>query len=319
VSPLAGVYEHRNFPELTWSLSRDTKLRECKYKYYHHFYESHNGWLRTCTLSQRKSYLLKQLKGVHSFFGESLHKMAEHSLNQYKKSKIMPGEEVLSKGVSNMLNRAFVDSRTNKSKWELKPKDYVMLSEIYYNNSLDKKTIDVILDRKNKCISNFVNCQTIQDITNTDVKFIEIEQLNNHILFDIKNFVKIDCLYLQGREQDGVYKIIDWKTGHEDNEKIFHQLCIYGLYLTKVYGVTVNRIEIVTEYLLTGRRESHFLEKEDLDRILIDVEQSIEEMKFLCADPKTNQPKELSAFEPCPTKMCKFCEFREVCPYEYSQ
>jgi hypothetical protein len=310
------AYEHRAYPELTWSMSRHNKMAECLLQYYYYYYQAHNGWERTTTLERRQAYLQKQLTNMYKLFGESLHTMAESSLKQFIANKKVPREEILNNGIRNMLNTGYQHSMTKRKEWELRPKDYYMLEEIYYDGGLREHVTKSIADRRPKCVGNFLECKTIKEVTTREVEFLEIEQLNDHILYDVKNYVKIDLMYRVGSESAGIYRIVDWKTGAEDNDKSFDQMLTYVIYALAKYSVDIEQVEIRVEYLLTGNCESHFVYREDVEYAREQIRLSIEGMKSLCENSDINQPKDIMSFIPCVSNKCRTCQFRGICPYE---
>jgi CRISPR/Cas system-associated exonuclease Cas4 (RecB family) len=306
------AYVDRPFPELSWSKSRAKLLDDCAYKYYLTYYASHNGWQRVRTDEQRQAYLLKQLTGIAQYFGEAVHKLAEDSIIKISEGSLVPRREVMMKGLNYILSEAYKDSIENKEKWRTTPKEHTMLSEVYYYGEISKDANEKIADKRNKCSTNFINSKTVQEVSNEKVEFLEIEKLQYHVLHGVKNYVKLDCLY---KKENGMYIVADWKTGLEDEEKDMDQLYTYALYLTKKYNILPEQIEIRLEYLYSGNTETEVVYEEDLEHITDKIEKSLDEMKSMCSDPETNEPLPEFSFKPVPSKMCRFCNFREMCPY----
>lgn len=310
------AYEIKPYPELSWSKSRDRLFNECLFAYYHHYYQSHNGWDQSASHDQWTSYRLKQLTNLYKLFGEALHTMAQSALTQWKLDRQLPSEDVLNNGIRTILNQGFRQS-LNREEWEIRPKANIMLSEIYYEGQLDPAVTKRMNERRPTCVHHFLNSKTLQELrSRTDIEFLEIEELQSYPVKDTKTYVKMDLLYRIRNGEDYTYIIVDWKTGQEDDEDR-EQLYIYAHYLVNRYKIPVAQIQIRCEYLLSGACRVHEVSQEDLQYIEGFISGSMTRMKDLCEEPRVNKPRDLLAFTPNPSRLCRFCNYRQVCPYEY--
>jgi len=303
--------QRKPYPEWSWSPSRHVLFEECRRKYFYHYYASHNGWFRDAQPLARQAYQLKQMTNLHLVFGEAMHKMAEAALMQMNQSsRVMDAEDIVRR-VRNLLNQAYTDSLDVEA-WRELPKQRTMLHEMYYGKQLPARTIETIKARIPILADRFLNSLSVQHFRqDSGVRLMELERLNTILLADTKVYVKLDVMF----RQDDQYIIVDWKTGQED-ERNKTQLRLYGLYVHRVYGVPYEKLDIRTEYLLSGscvEDHVHEEEMEELERHVID---SMLLMRDYLEEPLRNQPLSIEAFEPTEeTRRCRRCPFLEICEY----
>lgn len=308
------AFEVRSYPELSWSISRDKIFRECKRQYYYHYYGSHNGWLDDVTEETKQIYRLKHLTNLYLIFGESIHFIAENSINQWRLLKEFPKREELIASCKKNLNDAFKDSHL-RSKWIDRPKKSLMLHEMYYDDRLPEKRTNDIRERLEPCIDNLIKSRTIRDITLTqDSSIMEVEQLKTFYILDDKLFVKLDLLY---QDPIGRYVITDWKTGKED-ENNQAQTLFYALYFKNQFpNVSLQQLRIRLEYLKDGECTEFEPTEEMLRWAKQQVIDSIEDMRLFIEDDNLNKPKHIEEFYPEPNKKaCSSCNYREVCSHK---
>lgn len=101
---------------------------------------------------------------------------------------------------------------------------------------------------------------------------------------------------------DGTYEVIDYKTGRmksNPNLKNDLQLSIYALACRDIFEIPVSRLSLY--YLEDNEKISTERTDEQLDKIVDEVSGIIEELKG-------------SDFNPTPGYLCRFCDFRLICP-----
>lgn len=104
-------------------------------------------------------------------------------------------------------------------------------------------------------------------------------------------------------EIDGKLEIIDYKTGEERkqlNAEDKEQLLIYQLAGREIFDKPISRLTF--HYVENNSRQSFIGTQKDLERIqkkILKVIHEIEEGKF----------------KPTPGRVCRTCDFREICPY----
>ncbi|NIA02537.1 MAG: Dna2/Cas4 domain-containing protein, partial [Nitrospirae bacterium] len=101
---------------------------------------------------------------------------------------------------------------------------------------------------------------------------------------------------------DGTYEMIDYKTGRmksNPNLKNDLQLSIYALACRDIFGIQAGKLSLY--YLEDDEKISTERTDEQLDKIVDNVEEIIAELKK-------------SDFSPTPGYLCRFCDFRLICP-----
>lgn len=101
---------------------------------------------------------------------------------------------------------------------------------------------------------------------------------------------------------DGTYEVIDYKTGRLKsnlNLKKDLQLSIYALACRDIYKIPVSRLSLY--YLEDNEKVSTERSDEQLDALRDEISDLIDDMKK-------------SDFAPTPGFLCKFCDFRLICP-----
>lgn len=104
--------------------------------------------------------------------------------------------------------------------------------------------------------------------------------------------------------QDGTCEIIDYKTGAGKEEKDVkkEQLYIYQIAASEVFNPKLKPSKLSFYYLDDNSSVSFLGEQEDLDKFKEKMILEIEEIR------KNN-------FEPKPSPLCKFCDYRDICEY----
>ncbi|MGG0812838.1 PD-(D/E)XK nuclease family protein [Paenibacillus alvei] len=303
--------QRKLYPEWSWSPSRHVLFEECRRKYYYHYYASHNGWFRDAPPLARQAYQLKQMTNLHLVFGEAMHKMAEATLMQMHQSGRMMDAEDIVRRVRNLLNQAYTDS-LNVEAWKELPKQRTMLHEMYYGGQLPTRTIEMIKTRIPILADRFLNSRSVQQYReDSDVRLMELERLNTIEVASTNVFVKLDVMF---RHHDH-YIIVDWKTGQED-ERNKTQLRLYGLYVHRVYGVPYEKLDIRTEYLLSGSCVEDAVYEEEMEELERHVVDSMLLMRDYLEEPLRNQPMSIDAFEPTDeVKRCRRCPYLDICEY----
>lgn len=303
------AFEIKPYPEWSYSQSRNQLFQECLRKYYYYYYASHNGWLvQSATAEQIQAYRLKQITNLFLVFGETIHRMGESVVHQWEEKKVIPVAEALNNGVRSILNQAYRQS-LNKQQWIERPKQSYMLAEIYYDGGISQQKVELIKNRQQQCIDHFLTSKSLLEmVQQSSIEILEVERLNSIIIHETKVYVKIDLLYRQGDK----IVIVDWKTGKEDDFK--DQLTLYAYYVKDKYRVPLERIEIRTEYLLSGECVTERVMEEEIRRLLESIQDNLENMKLLLDDDYWNRPKEIRFFTPQPAhSKCANCQFQEIC------
>ncbi|WP_047152778.1 PD-(D/E)XK nuclease family protein [Aneurinibacillus tyrosinisolvens] len=299
------------YPEWSWSLSRDQMFHACKRQYYFHYYASHGGWLLTSNEEAKTAYRLKQLKNLYLAFGEAVHQAAQDLLQLREQQGSYPEPGSIAAYLRRMMNDTYKSSK-NLDEWWVRPRQSGMLHEIYYEGGLPPTRTATISERIAACAENLLQSESWKELCNEpEAKLLEVEKLSYFTLHEDKLYVKLDALY---RRDDGMWVIVDWKTGRKD-EKNKEQMALYALYVHECYGVPLDHIEVRTEYLLAGRCERVVLPEEELIHLKRKIAYSLDSMKTYLADDYYNRPLPVEKFLPAADRtVCRWCSFQQLCP-----
>jgi hypothetical protein len=300
------AYKHRKYPEWSWSLSRDNIFNSCLRKYYYQYYKSHNGWEWDSPEENKKVYRLKKLQSTDAILGNSVH----HLLHKIIHDNYPINKESFSKKIKKDLNDAFRSSQ-NEAAWEMNPSQNTMLKEIYYDDELSDKKIDMINYKMDKILNYIVNTDIIENIKNSYyVKSFDTNTFETIDYKDTKVYAIPDLIYQKDKNQ--LPFIVDWKTGKEQNSTI-EQLKLYSYYYFKNYKYK-GPIKTVFVYLYEQQIKEYEFEYNVIDEVKIRIDESIKKMKNLLEDEKWNKPKAKDEFVKRENDIvCSFCKYRELC------
>jgi hypothetical protein len=295
------------YPECSWSLTRHLLFKECRRKYYYHYYAAHQGRCGEAPSELQKIYRLKYLQNGYLLLGEVCHEAAAIVIRQWAYGKRKPVVAEVIKIARNLLNQAYKQSK-NKAEWWERPHKRKMLFEMYYGDELPPGLVDDIKERLPLIMENLLKSTSLKEFMEEPTsELIEVEQMRDFNVNGTKVYVKVDWIYRIGEQ----WVVVDWKTGQEKSEE---QLKLYALYVNRIYHVPLEKIQLRTEYLLTGQCVHHEVSEQDLNSSLEKVEKSMAEMKRYLADPEQNIPQEMSSFPRThEEEKCRWCNFREIC------
>ncbi|WP_160725192.1 PD-(D/E)XK nuclease family protein [Bacillus sp. USDA818B3_A] len=305
------MYVYRDYPQFSWSNSRHKTFLECVRKYYHQYYESHNGWEYDAPEENKSAYRLKNIKNIPILLGDEIHKVIDQQLKNFLNGKglLLAGEMV--DLVTRNLNKAYLDSTKFRSSWFQKPKRYQMLHEIYYGEGLSP---DVIASAKTKlrlCINHFFSSKTYQDILNKlEMHVLHSEDFQTFEVNGVDVFVVLDFVYKDVSQNKWI--VVDWKTGKE-SEDDRKQLAFYALFLSKQHHIPIEDIVLRNEYLLTGTSQEYKLTPFEIDSAQTLMNDSIYHMLGLLDNPARNKPLSIDQFEKKASNKCQRCNFKEKC------
>ncbi|MFJ7661902.1 PD-(D/E)XK nuclease family protein [Lysinibacillus sp. NPDC097162] len=308
------MFEISPFPTFSWSLSRHKTLTSCARKYGYEYYFSHNGWLsHQVEPFHQHVYRLKKLQAMPILFGQIVHRLIEQTIIDYLQTKIVPSVSELVNRARGQLNAAFIDSTRHVDLWRHKPNKFYMMQEIYYEGKLNAELITDYKNRMEAVFTNFLLSETFLQITahTGSLRIGEPEQFRSMKIEDTQVFVVMDFHYYDDIEDKWI--IIDWKTGGQSDDDR-QQLALYAYYIQQKYGVSLEKIEVYNEYLVTGERKQYMFTSFDMDNILHTFRHSVLEMKKFQADILLNEPVDLEDFEQTQDKWrCLRCNFKELC------
>ncbi|MGG3562365.1 PD-(D/E)XK nuclease family protein [Neobacillus rhizosphaerae] len=305
------MYVHRDYPDFSWSNSRHKTFLECARKYYHQYYESHNGWLYESPEENKSAYRLKNIKNIPILLGDEIHKVIDRQLKNFLNGKGLLSENELMGMVTQNLNRAYLDSTKFRQHWFQKPKRHQMLHEIYYGDGLSPEEISAAKIKLEMCMKNFFTSKTYQDIlTKIEMHVLHSEDFQTFEVNGVDVFVVLDFVYKDVNHEKWI--VVDWKTGKE-SEDDRKQLAFYALFLSREHKIPVEDIVLRNEYLLSGKSQEYQLTPFEIDSAQQLMNDSIYHMLNYLEDPVKNKPLDKEQFEMKESKRCNSCNYKEKC------
>jgi hypothetical protein len=302
------AYERREYPDWSWSHSRQRTFQECRRRYYYQYYAAHNGWERDASPLSRLAYRLKSLTTMHMVFGDALHKVAAAALQ--RTTDAMPTVDLFRDQIRKSLNDAYASAKNNRALWEAAPRRHVMLHEFYYNAGVPDAVIAAIRQKLEICVPAIINSRSFTEAFNPDTEVVSVDSLDFFFFADTKVYAVPDLLY---KRPDGRWVIVDWKTGEED-EAYSDQLYTYALYVQNKYHISSDKLLCRLEYLVKGNVDEYPVTRLDLQASQAAMAESIRSMQSCLVDVNTNQPQPIDAFPMCSaTRRCPQCNFYELC------
>lgn len=305
------MYIQRDYPMFSWSNSRHKTFLDCSRKYYHQYYEYHNGWSFDAPEENKSAYRLKNIKSIPLLLGDGIHRIIDRQLKNFLEGRRLFTEEEMMAIVTKVLNDAYQDSTKNRPSWFKWPKKYQMLYEIYYGDGLSPDTIAATKKKLEVCVKNFFASKTYQDILNNlEMQVLQSEDFHSFDVNGVDVFVVLDFVYQDFGQ--GKWIVVDWKTGKE-SEDDRQQLAFYALFLSREHGIPVEDIIIRNEYLLSGESREYKLTQFDIEAAQQVMHDSIFHMLGKLDDPVLNKPFGKEYFELNQSRRCNSCNFKEKC------
>ncbi|OGV68763.1 MAG: hypothetical protein A3K19_24145 [Lentisphaerae bacterium RIFOXYB12_FULL_65_16] len=298
---------------MSWSVSRDQLFQDCRRAYYYNYYGAWGGWESDALPATRKLYILKNLRTLPMWAGSTVHEVIAEALNRYarKNTPIRAGE--LQARAQQKLRAGWIEAVNRE--WLASPKK-TNLSELYYGNgkTLPRETTEKTKDRVFESLRCFAESAVLQEILATPyMNWKPIDQLTSFVLDELKVWCAIDFAYV---DPQGVLRILDWKTGSERTASLKVQLACYALYAAEAWHVPIDNVQLCGVFLGENARTTQFRASPEViieakDRILT----SAADMRAALADAQNNVAREDDL--PCCEKdgVCRWCNFREVCPF----
>lgn len=308
-----GGYVRREYPQWSWSFSRQQTLLSCPRRYYYNYYGSHNGWESGASAEASLAYRLKKLTNLYLALGDALHKSAFQMVERVVEGRSLPGADVVEEEMRRQLRRVWKSSRDEKDYFLRRPNRVDMLQEFYYQMEISEATLAKINQRLRQVAVALVAVPVWDELGAAGAEVIASEQFDTFAIDDTPVFAVPDLLY---RSPDGRWVIVDWKTGEEveDNQE---QVALYALYVHKKHGIPPEQIGARLEYLNLGSRREFAFTIEDLQRVENEARISIKEMREFLVDPVENIPQPKEAFALTEARgQCPWCNFYELCQKE---
>jgi hypothetical protein len=282
-------------PILGWSFSRYDKLDICKRQYYYEYYARHDR-----EIPPERIAFLKSFTSIPLEIGNLVHETISTLLRRLRKSTdpINPAK---------VLNYSYnLVDRTIKNK---------NFFEIYYQQ-LDDIDSEEMKERVGACLQNFFNSRWYKWLTEDAIAqrsdwVIEPKDYGEIRINGLKAYCKVDFLF---PTTQGIFYILDWKTGKVDIEKHTRQMKGYVLYAREIFDTRADQVKPVIAYLGDDYEEleSSFSE-DDLKQVVSQIASETQEMYQYCENIEENIPKAKLFFPIEPSDFCAYCNYKELC------
>lgn len=308
-----SAYVRREYPEWSWSFSRQQTFASCRRRYYYNYYGSHNGWEFNAPAEAALAYRLKKLSNLYLVVGDAVHKSAQNMVERVMEGRSLPEADVVEEEIRRQLRRVWKSSRDDGELFLRRPNRVDMLQEFYYQMGVSDEVVAKINQRITKASKALVASDVWNDLAADGVKVVACEQFDTFLLDLTPVYAVPDLLY---KDRAGQWIIVDWKTGEEvqDNKE---QVALYALYVHAKHGITVDKIIARLEYLSLQTKTIMSFTPEDLRAVEEEVKISMKRMQDLLVDPNLNIPESKGAFALTESRgQCPWCNFYELCQEE---
>lgn len=219
----------------SWSKSRDGLFRECKRKYYYHYYGSWGGWEADAPDEVRTLYVLKQLQSRQQWAGKLIHEAAEFALKALRERRRLRGEEFIEDTLRRM-RRQWKESR-RRLYWE-HPK-LPALFEHEYAVAVREEQWGELRDHVVRCLTNLFGLPLYQELSALTLdRWQTIEEMATWEFEGVPVYAAPDFAYWA---ENGALVVGDWKSGRANRNGNALQLVLYGLYAEAKWGVSLDR------------------------------------------------------------------------------
>lgn len=306
-------YVRTEYPQWSWSHSRQQLFASCPRRYYYNYYASHNGWEFNAPSEAALTYRLKKLSNLYLVLGDAVHKVAAQMVENVSKGRSLWDADTVEEEIRRNLRRVWKSSRDDLDQFIRRPNRVDMLHEFYYQMGVSETVVARINKRTTQTAKALVASPVWDLLAQPNVELISYEQFDTFLIDDTPVYAVPDLLY---KNPQGEWIIVDWKTGEEvdDNRD---QVALYALFVHEKYGVQIDQIRARLEYLNLDQTTEMQFTGEDLEEVKATARGSIAEMQKLLSDPVQNIPKGKEHFVLTDSRdRCPWCNFYELCQEE---
>ncbi|MEZ0313969.1 MAG: RecB family exonuclease [Myxococcota bacterium] len=289
---------------LTWSVTRDKRLRTCLRRYYLHHYASRGGGnVKTADRETRELYVLKHLRNRYMWVGEIVHELIELALTAVRRGDSVPVEQLAERGTRRMRAQY---SESIQGMYRDNPVFKYAFFEHEYREEVSREEWRAQRDRMEACLRTFEALPLVETIRGTPAfRWLALESAASFELDGSTIVVKPDFAY---RDDDERVVLVDWKTGKPrlDDEKL--QLAVYAAYAKRAWGVA-DITRALLAYLETNEVVEIPLSDADLEWGENQIRESVKQMRELAAGEPTIERFPMTE----DVTKCALCSFKRVC------
>ena len=291
---------------LSWSLSRDRRLRDCLRKYYLQHFGSRGGGQAGASGEAREAYVLKHLRTRHMWVGEVVHEMIELALAAIRRGDAVPVEAIVERGTRRM-RAQYAESL--QGVYRERPHQACGLSEHEYREDISRDEWKRQRDRMEACVRAFFELELLRDLKAAPPwRWLAVESLASFELEGATIVVKPDFAW---RDQQDRVVVVDWKTGKRRGEEDWLQVAVYGLFARRAWGLGAQPLMGRLVYLESGESLDVELLPADLERAEAFVKSSVAHMRGLHSDAAAGMQARFPLTED--RSLCLHCNFRRLC------
>lgn len=292
--------------EFSWSRTRDGVFRECRRRYYFHYYGAWGGWDADADPVARRLYVLKQLGTRQMWAGRLVHEAVERALLSLRDGFAL-SEASLVEDTVRQMRAEWKGSRHGV--YRDSPKR-TGLFEHEYGVPVRDGEWQALRDHVVRCLRNFYRLELLTEIKRTPTdRWILIEDIASFAFEGTTIFAAPDFGYWNEADR---LQLVDWKTGGNGSDAAL-QLGGYALYAREVLGVDPARVDLLEVNLREGRMTAHPWDAGGLDRVREHIRLSVRGMRAYLRDPVRNVAAEADFEKTEDLRICRWCNFRAVC------
>lgn len=291
--------------EFSWSRTRDGIFRECRRRYYLHYYGAWGGWDAQADPATRTLYVLKQLGTRQMWAGRLVHEAIERVLLAVRDGYALSEASLIENTVRQM-REEWKGSRDGV--YRQSPKR-TGLFEHEHGVPVKDSEWQAIRDHVVRCLRNFHRLPLLSDIKATPTgRWILIEDIGSFAFEGTTVFAAPDFGYWSAADR---LQLVDWKTGNGGDASL--QLGGYALYALEMLHVDPSRVDLLEVNLRDGRVTAHPCHAASLDQVREHIRLSVRAMKAYLKDPALNLAEEANFEKTEDLRLCRWCNFRSVC------
>ncbi|MEX2167771.1 MAG: PD-(D/E)XK nuclease family protein [Pirellulales bacterium] len=305
-------YIHRDYPEFSWSGSRDLLFERCQRRYFWHYYGSSNGWERTSSDEAKMAWQLKNLTSFELQVGTEVHERARDYAASVLNGRPIPVSSLIETTMK-ALDELYARSQDLES-FRARPKHHPVAYGAYYKRGVLETQLLRARARAVKCIDNLVSSAIWDEVRRAGKEgTVMVEPLTTFQVGGITVYAAPDLVYLT----DQNWTIVDWKTGVADEGS--DQLSVYCLYIREALRLTNSTGHYPTKlvHLQSGKVDVVQFTDSEILAVRRRIERSVADMREMLEDAPANRPKAVSGFQLTndPSE-CRICPFFQLCEPE---
>ncbi|MDF1501318.1 PD-(D/E)XK nuclease family protein [Roseisolibacter sp. H3M3-2] len=309
---MAG-YRRREYPEFSWSHSRDCLFTSCRHAYYLRYYGSHNGWEHGAPPTAHRAWALGKLTGVPSALGAAVHQRALECVAAVTAGAALRSAADLIERSRGELNQ--LRTMRDRTGFLARPTAKPMLHETYYFGRVRPEVVERTRSKLVRCTLNLLASPLWNDLRRCLDAGGEARVVDGRESFsfgELTIYGAPDLAYRGGPADRPV--IVDWKTG--ELLGVVDQMAVQGLLVRDHLGWAPvdDRYTARVIGLSEGQEHQLALDGRDLADAETRIRASVERMRKVLADPDRNIARPADEY---PMKWgswrCRSCPYLELC------